>query len=500
MRGTTRLAAALLAGAAISSALPPGGWWPLAIVGVALWGWALQNLSWAGRLGVGALIGGTYFAIALAWVPEFTLPGYFLLAALQTAFWGLASVMALGRWAPVGLAGALVLAEAARSNFPFEGLPLAGVDLGQAGGPLLWVARLGGGYAVTLAAGLLGGAVALAASRRWSAVIPAGVACLLALGGWLSPAGHNVGDPLRVAVVQGGGPRGFRGVDTDFSEVLDRHLEATESIEGDVDLVLWPENSITLGRDPGPQPPPDVHKGPLPEPRPEMQLVHRAVERVDALVVAGVVEPSGPDAFINAAVAFVPGGTQHSVMKAIRVPFGEYIPFRSFVDRFADLSAIPSEALPSDDKGLLETTTGKFAVAISYEVFFTQKTRDAVNLGGSIVLVPTNAASFRTSQVPGQELAAARLRAVETGRWLLQAAPTGYSAIVTPRGQVTQRSALSEQEVLTAQVSRRSGQTPYAATGPWPALGLAAAITGLCGIGARKPRAGRSAGKPAGKT
>ena len=485
-----RAAGAVLAGLLIAAALPPWGWWPLAVAGIGLWGWLLVDLKWKSRLGVGVLVGLSHFLVALAWVPEFTLPGYPILVLLETGFWMLASLIARGRWAPVGLAAALTLAEAARYNSPFEGLPLAGVDLGQAGGPFLEAARLGGGYAVTLSAGLLGAAIALAASRRPSAIVPVALAVLLPLAGWLSPDGRETGDPLRVAVVQGGGPVGFRGVDTDFGEVLARHLDATSRIRKPVDLVLWPENAVTFDGPGASDEPidlsndqfvngqpvePQLDKGspPAPAPAPELALVDNAVRRLDTVLVAGVVMSVWNNRFLNGAIAFVPGGTQANVAKVIRVPFGEYIPFRSFVDRFADLSDIPSDAIPGDRPGLMETAAGNFAVSISYEVLFAQRSREAVNLGGQVVLVPTNAASFRRTQVPGQELAAARLRAVETGRWVLQAAPTGYSAVVDHRGAVRQRTGISEQAVLRDEVPRRTGSTPFLVAGPWPTMGLA---------------------------
>ena len=52
-------------------------------------------------------------------------------------------------------------------------------------------------------------------------------------------------------------------------------------------------------------------------------------------------------------------------------------------------------------------------------------------------MMPTNASSFGTGQVPAQELAAARLRALETGRTVLQAAPTGYTAVANGLPQAT---------------------------------------------------------------
>ena len=84
--------------------------------------------------------------------------------------------------------------------------------------------------------------------------------------------------------------------------------------------------------------------------------------------------------------------------------------------RYASASVIPRDAVAGEGPGLLRTDAGDLGVVISFEVFFADRARAAVNAGGRVLLVPTNAASFTTSQVPAAELAAARLRAVEHGR------------------------------------------------------------------------------------
>ncbi len=104
--------------------------------------------------------------------------------------------------------------------------------------------------------------------------------------------------------------------------------------------------------------------------------------------------------------------------------------------------------------------------------------------GGEILLVPTNASSYSSTQMPALELAAARMRAIETGRWVLQAAPTGFTAAVDQRGRVRQRTDLGRRQVLHVDAARRSGATPYTRLGDGPfvvgallALSLAWALT-----------------------
>jgi apolipoprotein N-acyltransferase len=76
--------------------------------------------------------------------------------------------------------------------------------------------------------------------------------------------------------------------------------------------------------------------------------------------------------------------------------------------------------------------------------------------------------------VPTQEVAAAIVQAVETGRDLVQAAPTGFSTVVTQRGVVLQRSTLGRRQVLFSTVALRRGFTPYDHWGDLPVLAFAA--------------------------
>jgi len=192
--------------------------------------------------------------------------------------------------------------------------------------------------------------------------------------------------------------------------------------------------------------------------------------------VAGIVEDAGLDHFANAALAWAPDGRRVARYdKVHRVPFGEYVPARGLVEHFADLTAVPRDALAGTGPGVLRTPAGRLGVAISYEVFFADRARAAARHGASVLLVPTNASSFSTGQVPAQELAAARLRAVETGRSLVQAAPTGYSAVVDWRGRVGAHSDLGRPAVIERSVERRAGTTPATALGDLP-LALAAAV------------------------
>ena len=77
---------------------------------------------------------------------------------------------------------------------------------------------------------------------------------------------------------------------------------------------------------------------------------------------------------------------------------------------------------------------------------------------------------------------------VETGRWVLQASTTGYSAVVSPDGEVTHRSELRESIVLAGEVELRSGSTPALALGSWPLIVAAAVVLAWCVLPAGRSR------------
>ena len=131
--------------------------------------------------------------------------------------------------------------------------------------------------------------------------------------------------------------------------------------------------------------------------------------------------------------------------KVHRVPFGEYVPFRSLLEPLA------GDALPDRDAVIGErprpprrarARSGASPSPISWEVFFPDRTREGVEDGGRLVLNPTNGSSFTGTIVQTQQVASSRLRAIETGRWVLQVAPTGFTAVVDDHGDVLERTAI----------------------------------------------------------
>jgi apolipoprotein N-acyltransferase len=460
--------AAVATGILTALALPPWGWWPLAFVGLVGLDRLIADADRWTRFRRGLLVGLGLYVPSLAWMIDMTAPGYVVAAAFYAALLGVAAAVvpatAPGRW--LALPGAIALTELLRWSWPFGGVPLSSLAVGQVAGPLAPVLRIGGALLLVEVTVIVGVSLAAAIGRRWVAAgVGVAVALGIVLGGIAGPRGEQVGT-LRVALVQGGGPQGTRASDTDERVVFERHLTTSADVETPVDLVVWPEDVVDVD-------------DPVAETR-EGRELRELARRLDAPLVVGVVEDAGPDHFRNAAVAYDAGGEiVDRYDKVHRVPFGEYVPLRSLVERFAGDDLSSRDALVGDHPAELDTPAGRLSVAISWEIFFGDRVREGVDDGAEIVINPTNGSSFTGTLVQTQQVATSRMRAIENDRWVLQVAPTGFSAIVGPDGTVHQRSSVSDPTVLQQTVGKREGTTPYTRVGLLPAWIIALASLAL---------------------
>ncbi len=502
----------LAAGVGLALSLPPWGWWIIAFPAAGLLWWRIGGLRPRDRLWAGWVAGLGLYVPGLLWVRSFTLAGAVVLIALEAGFVAIACLaVPAGPTVARALAfpAALTLAESVRATWPFGGLPIGGVFLGQADGPLLGVARLGG--PLGLNAAVFVGGVGLAAlvesvvsavrdGRRARAFARADMAfapgtaserpglvaaafaglgplvavAVVACGGLAAVAlaadhapdgGPSIGT-VSTAAVQGGGARGFRKSQINPSVVLAAQMRATRLMQAldhndTPELVLWPEDVVSL-----PTPLSDS---------PEEAVLSQLAVTLHTTLVVGVTETVSSTAFRNEVVAWGPDGTLVARYEKVhRVPFGEYVPYRSFFAHLGNLSAVPLDAVPGHGSGLLPTPAGPLGAMISYEVFYADRGRSAVRAGAQLLVVPTNTSSYATAQVPTQEIAASEVQAVQQGRDLLQSAPTGYSAAVTNRGVLLARSRLGATQVVFATLARRSGTTVYVRFGDTPVLALSA--------------------------
>lgn len=482
-----RLALAALAGAVVALSLPPWGFWPLAFVGVAGFEVSLSNdLTRWWRVRLGFAFAFTWMMFGMAWMWFLTAPGYVVTSMLFAAFHaGAAAIAPTGRWRLFGRPAAHTVAEVVRMLVPFGGVPLATLGISQAGGPLIGVSRVGGVILLTWAV-LQGGFVAgsgltsMSTRRgprpdvRFGAIATGAAVLVVAIAG-LAPRGRELGETLTVAAVQGGGEQGTNALEVASSTVTAAHLAATATIEpgADLGLVVWPENGIDVD---------DVSF----DDSPQLLAVDEQVARLGVPFSVGVTldsefsEHPTPGSFVNAQYVIDPSGRVVDGYEKVRiVPFGEYVPFRGVLEALgAPLEQIASDATRGRDPGVVRLPDGtRIGVMISWEVFFGDGGRAAEP--GALLLNPTNGASYTGTILQTQQVASSRLRAVETGRWVVQVSPTGFSAFVSPDGDVFQRTGVGERRVITMDVPLRHGTTWYSTVGDWPWIAAAVAVLAL---------------------
>jgi apolipoprotein N-acyltransferase len=471
IRGSRRgrlLLPSLAAGVLLALSLPPWGWWPLGLAGAGLLYWRLAGLGWRARLWSGWWAGLGCYSLGLMWARAFNWYGALVLILLEALFMAVAAVLTpAGRGRAPAYVAAFTLTEAVRMTWPFGGLPLGGVFLGQANGPLLPLARVGGPLLLT--AGVWAAGVGLATFvcgmdrvRVRGGLVLVGLSLLLLFSA-LAPSGGRPVRSISVALVQGGGRRGLSQQEVPPATVFAAQLAANFRVghgHPSPTLVLWPEDVIALS-------------GPLAGST-ENTDMSQIARQLHTTMVAGVTEPVSRTAFRNEIVAWGPDGRIVAIFEKVhRVPFGEYVPLRSLISHVANLSAVPLDAVPGHGTGLMRTPAGPVGTLVSFEVFYASRSRTSVRAGAQLLIVPTNTSSYATAQVPTQEVAADTVQAVETGRDLVQAAPTGYSTVVNHVGTVLQRSVLGQRDVLTARVALRRGFTVYDHLGDLPVLLLA---------------------------
>jgi apolipoprotein N-acyltransferase len=221
----------------------------------------------------------------------------------------------------------------------------------------------------------------------------------------------------------------------------------------DADLVVWPESAVP---------------GVLHRMRRFIDAVDGEAKEHGSQVLIGIptVDPAA-GRFTNSVVLVGSGsGIYH---KRHLVPFGEYLPLNWLLRPITEAAGIPvSSFSPGPVEQPLLTAAGQpLALSICYEIAFGSEIIGDLPEARILVTV-SNDAWFGESIGPHQHFEIARVRALETGRFLLRATNTGITAIVAPDGKVAARLAQFEAGVVEGEITPRAGATPYVTLGDYP--------------------------------
>ncbi len=469
-----RCLVALVGGLVLAAAFEPVGMaWlmPPAIAALVL---SVRGLG-PGRAWLPTLLFGITFTYAvMVWMRSVGTDAWIAMCALEASFFvplgiGLAWASRLRAW-PLWTALWWVGVEVWRSGFPFSGMPFGRLAFATADTPwadaLPWIGVTG----VSLLVALTGTSLAwvllhLRDARRLSLAVVAGLA-VVTVAPVLVPFPVDETGTTTVAAVQGDVPGNGLDVVAHHREVTANHVRLTEELADAVaageqpqpDFVVWPENSTAVDPflDEG------VHAG-----------IIAATDAIGVPVIVGGVsgDPLDETRVLNQGIVYTPGiGGGDRYTKLHPVPYGEYIPFRGSLipATYGKLTMVPRDMVRGTSLEPIRVGDVLVADAICFDVAYDDGISGQVARGAELVTVQTSNAMFsRTGQL-AQQFEISRLRALETGRWVVVAAVNGISGIVRPDGEVVASVPARGQDVLVETVGLSTTITPAVRLGVWP--------------------------------
>lgn len=466
-----RVPVALLSGLLALYSFPTEGVWVLAPLIPALLAVAVTGTTFWWGSGLGLIAGMAFYISHIEWIALYLGPVPLIaLATLQSLFYaGAAGLMAITWRAVTKRRAALILfalavaciwttREWVSTNFPYGGFPWSRLSMTQADSPAVnlvaYLGMSGLSFTVALVGGLLAGLWLY--RRELAALQRVGVVALssfLMLGPMLLPVAFTkVTGELDVLAVQGNANAGlFSNVER--GRILQNHLDATnaafESMSDplEVDLVVWPENASD--------------KDPL-----RYEEAYAAIDaitaRYDVPLAFGTITKRS-ESYFNTSLFWLPGqGLVDYYDKKRPVPFAEYVPDRPFWRALApDLIDLISRGYEFGTRdGIFELNGSKLGALICFEVAIDEIPRSLIQDGAEIILSQTNNADFGYSDETFQQAAIAKLRALETGRTVVNISTVGKSVIYGADGTVMSDLEWYQPGAMLESVELRSGVTP----------------------------------------
>lgn len=486
---------AAVAGFALAAAFAPMDIWPLAVLAPAVlfWLWldapSPRAAAWLGFcFSAGTFAAGTWwlyisvhgFGQAPVWLALGLLAALVAIMAAYQA--GLGYVIA--RWLPrqpgvgtlLAMPVAWLLVEWWRGWF-LSGFPWLSLGYSQTDTWLAGLAPVGGVYLVSLVLLLSAGAlVTVLRGHGWLRALGAALLVVPWIGGYLLGKvewTRSAGPPVSIAILQGAVPQDMKWLEANRDTTLALYQKLNTDALG-AKLIVWPESA-----------PPDLANN-IPT---YLSAIWSAARAAHSDVVMGIVRiaPDG-DNYYNSILALAQGASLYD--KHHLVPFGEYFPVPQFVRQWLRLMSLPySDFTPGGTEQPPLAAGGQLlAASICYEDAYPSPQLGAMRSSTMLVNV-TNDAWFGKAGARFQHFQIARMRAIESQRYLLRAANDGISAIIGTRGQIVATAPQYQPAVLRGRAEPRSGATPYLTTGNWPVVGGGALVlVVLCLAGLRRRR------------
>lgn len=476
-----RVVIAAAGGFASSLAMPREGIWPLIFASVAALVLSVHGLS-AKQASLIGLVGGLAFYLSqIEWLSLYLGPVPWLaLSLLESLIFCVGMVAVALVWSLIrrsfgkGLVADFLVAASIASiwtarewvsiNLPYGGFPWSRLAQTQSESPLVnWVSMIGFSglsfvvafVSVLFALAIIAGPRALkndVNSTRF--LIAAGLVTLtlFAISAFaIAPSSKPEAGTITVAGVQGNANAGLFANPVRGS-ILNNHLEATKAIQASplfnkLDVVVWPENASDLS--------------PFLDAGAENKIRDLVDNELKVPLIFGAITVRG-DSIFNSSIFWQPNkGPTDWYDKKRPVPFAEYVPDRDFWFQLApDLIGLISRGYSFGERdGIFELGAKKLGTLICFEIAVDDIGRELVNDGAQIILSQTNNADFGHSDETYQQAALAKLRAIETGRTVVNVSTVGITAIYLPDGRTLSQLEAFAPGALVNEVPLRNSKT-----------------------------------------
>ena len=367
---------------------------------------------------------------------------------------------------PLSAAAVLTLAEWMQ-RLGWFGVPWGRFALGQVAYlPFVQTASLFGCYGITFlifAVSVALGELFLSPKclrRSLGVMISALFVGNLAIGGVLLAVDENRKpvETVQVGMVQSNFST-FSKWNMTASEAVAVYLEYMASLsERNVDMILLPETAFPFFLQ-------DYSKYQIP--------IHTLAREGDMTIFAGAFTYDEEGGEYSSVLTYHADGSVDDLIynKRRLVPFGEFVPMRKIVTTLipplAELNLWENDLSAGESATVVETEQGAFGFLICFDSVFETLARESTQNGAELLLLATNDSWFLDSAAVYMHLNQARLRAIECGRCVIQAANTGISAIITPTGQISEALAPLEEGLVCGEADLYEHQTLYVLLGNW---------------------------------
>jgi apolipoprotein N-acyltransferase len=330
----------------------------------------------------------------------------------------------------------------------FTGFPWLSLGYSQIDSPLNGFAPLLGVYGVSWFIVFTASLLLLIWERsRWFWLVLPMLVTLWGSGWLLSGKSWTqaTGKPVKVALVQGNIPQDFKWLPSFKEPTLQRYLEQSQH-QREVDLIIWPETAIPMF---------DYQARDILDYLSNQHAIHG----IDFLTGIPVMQKE--DEYFNSVISISQPPFSFYYKRHL-VPFGEYIPFQKALGSLLQFLNIPMSEFSAgpDHQANLVSAGQSIGVSICYEDAYGELVRSSLP-GATLLVNVSNDAWFGDSIAPHQHLEIARMRALETGRYLLRATNTGISAVIDAQGRVVAQAPQFQIYSLRAQAMPYQGETLY---------------------------------------